>query len=297
MVAAFRGATLLHQHGGMGCAVRSLTALVLALFLLALASPSLAGAAAELRSGTIVLGVPRAQFVVVGADRLWTKVLPKSGDAPWERQDRRMKIALHGSLPLAVAVAGLATLGPAQDTVGYVRELITPLDAPSLTFDTIVERLRQPLQRSLREVRDPATRALAANPVDAEAKIRLKAARVTLLVAYVADGRATLGWVQLDDAWKTGRASPPRGVAAWPDALDAFYRRGALAGAAALFGASIQEPATLAEHVRAVIEAGIREDARLNQDRDRHVGGPVDVVLIDTRGARCVPPCAPPDPR
>jgi hypothetical protein len=285
----------LHQHDGMSHVLRSLNALGLALLLLA--SPSLAGAAAELRSGTIVLGVPRAQFVVVGADRLWTKVLPKPGDTPWERQDRRTKIALHGSLPLAVAVAGLATLGPDHDTVAYVRELITPLDAASLTFDAIVERLRQPLEASLREVRDPAKRALAVNPADPEAKLRLKAARVTLLVAYVAAGRGTLGWVQLDDAWKAGRALPPRGVAAWPDALDPFYRDGPLAGATALFGAAIQGPAKLAEHVRGVIEAGIREDARLNQDRERHVGGPVDVVLVDAGGARCVAPCAPPDPR
>jgi hypothetical protein len=63
-------------------------------------------------------------------------------------------------------------------------------------------------------------------------------------------------------------------------------------GAAALFGYSIQEPAKLAEHVRRVIEAGIREDARLYQERDRHVGGPVDVVLIDAEGARWVPSCS-----
>jgi hypothetical protein len=275
-------------------AIRSVAALVLVLLL---ASPSLAGPAAELWSGTIVLGVPRAQFVVIGADRLWTKVVPKRGEAPWERQDRRMKIAVHDSLPLAIAVAGLATLGSTHDTVAYVRELITPLDASSLTFESIAERLREPLQRSLGEVRDPARRALAANPADAEAKLRLKAARVTLLVAYVADGRATLGWVQLDDAWKAGRAAAPRGVAAWPDALDPFYRRGPLAGATALFGAAIQGPANVSQHVREVIEAGIREDARLNQDRDRHVGGPVDVVLVDARGARCVPSCAPPNPR
>jgi hypothetical protein len=123
--------------------------------------------------------------------------------------------------------------------------------------------------------------------------VSLKAARVTLLVGFVASGEATLGWIQIDDAWKARRASPPRGVAAWPDALDPFYTKGLLAGAAALFGYSIQEPAKLAQHVRGVIEAGIREDARLNQQLDRHVDGPVDVVLIDARGARCVPQCAP----
>lgn len=250
--------------------VRSWTGLALGLLLLA--SPSLAGAAAELRAGTIVLGVPRADFVVLGADRLWTKVLPKPGDTPWERQDRRMKIALHGSLPLAVAVAGLATLGPGQDTVAYVRELITPLAASSLTFDTIVGRLRPHLHERLRAVRDPAKRALAANPADAEATTRLKAARVTLLVAYVAGGHATLGSVQRDDAWKARRAMRPRGVVAWPDTLDPFFTRRPFAGASAPFGYSFQEPARLAEHVRRVI----------------------DVVLIDARGARCIPPCARP---
>ena len=133
-------------------------------------------------------------------------------------------------------------------------------------------------------MRDPAKRALAVNPADPEAKLRLKAARVTLLVAYVAAGR---GHSRLGPARRRleGRARlPPRGVAAWPDALDPFYRDGPLAGATALFGAAIQGSAKLAEHVRGVIEAGIREDARLNQDRDRHVGGPVDVVLVDAGG-------------
>jgi hypothetical protein len=49
-------------------------------------------------------------------------------------------------------------------------------------------------------VRDPAKRALATNPADAEAKIRLKVARLTLVVAYVVAGRATLGWAQLEDS-------------------------------------------------------------------------------------------------
>ena len=81
---------------------------------------------------------------------------------------------------------------------------------------------------------------------------------------------------------------------AWPDALDSFYNGGPLAGAAAMFAYSIQEPARLAQHVRRVIEEGIQEDARINLDRDRHVGGPVDVVMVDAKGARCVPSCSPP---
>jgi hypothetical protein len=65
----------------------------------------------------------------------------------------------------------------------------------------------------------------------------------------------------------------------------------------AMYGASIQDPMKLAAHVRRVIEAGIQEDARRHASADRHVAGPVDVILIDAKGARCVSPCAPLDLR
>src|SRR5262249_28504561 len=134
----------------------------------------------------------------------------------------------------------------------------------------------------------------ARNPGDAVAQIRLKVARLTLLVAYVAAGQATLGSLEIDDRWTAKEVTPPRGAVAWPDALNAFYTRGPFAGATAMFGAPIQEPTKLAAHVRGVIEAGIGEDTRLYQSPDRHVAGPVDVVLIDDRAARCVPSCADP---
>jgi hypothetical protein len=286
------GAAVLHRFSTMGHMFPALTVLVGAL--LCLAGTSSGRPEPPLRAGTIVIGIPRENFVVLGADRLWTSALPKPGDPSWERRGQQVKIARHDSLPLAVAAAGLATLGPRQDTVEYVRELITPLDGASLSFDAIVGRLQPPLQESLRAVRDPARRALAANPADTEAQVRLKVARLTLLVAYVTAGQATFGWIEIHDTWKAKRASPPRGAVAWPDALDAFYTRGPYASAEAMFGYSIQEPARLAAHVRRVIEGGIQEDARLNLDRDRHVGGPVDVVLVDSEGARCVPPCSPP---
>jgi hypothetical protein len=196
------------------------------------------------------MGVPRSAFVVLGADRLWTNALPKPEDPPSEKRGRQSKIALHGSLPLAVAAAGLATLGSERDTVDYIRELITPLDKSSLNFDTIVERLRAHLHEKVQAMRDQAKRALATNPADAEARMRLKVARLTLVVAYVEAGRATLGWAQLDDEWKAKRESAPHGAVAWPDSLDRFYTKGPFAGGASLFGYSIQEPAKLVEHVR-----------------------------------------------
>jgi hypothetical protein len=246
-----------------------------------------------LRTGTIIMGVPREHFVVLGADRLWSNALPKVDDGPSDRQGREVKIAVHDSLPLAVAVAGIATLGPEQDTVEHIRRLIASLDASRLDFDTIVELLRTDLLERLQAIREPAKHALARNPSDAAAQIRLKVAHLTLLVAYVARGRATLGSLELGDRWTAKLATPPRGAVAWPDALDAFYGQAPYAGATAMFSPSIQEPAKLGQHVRRVIEAGIREDARLYDEANRHVGGPVDVVVIDAKGARCVPSCSP----
>jgi hypothetical protein len=75
--------------------------------LLCLLSATLARAEPELRRGTIISGVLRAQFVVLGADRVWSTALPRPGDSPSERRGRQVKIALHESLLLAVAAAGL----------------------------------------------------------------------------------------------------------------------------------------------------------------------------------------------
>jgi hypothetical protein len=270
----------------------SVTAIAVAL--LALLNPGGARGEPPLRTGTIVMGVARADFVVLGADRLWSNALPRLDDGLAERQGRQVKIAVHDSLPLAVAVAGIATLGPERDTVEHVRQLIAQLDGSRLDFDRVVELLRTDLQEQLQAVREPAKRALARNPADAEAATRLRVARLTLLVAYVASGRATLGSIALGDRWTAEQEAAPRGAVAWPDALDRFYTGGPFAGAAALFGYSIQEPDKLADHVRHVIDAGIREDARLHPPGNRHVGGPVDVVLIDAKGARCIPSCSPP---
>ena len=279
----------MHSHVGMR-RWRPALGLVLLVLIGVEAGPS----QPPLRTGTIVMGVPRDQFVVLGADRLWSNAVPKIDDPPAERQGRQVKIAVHDSLPLAIAAAGIATLGPEQDTIEHIRTLIAPLDRSRLNFDAIVELLRVDLQEKLEAVRGPAKRALDKNPNDAVARIRLKVAHLTLLIGYVANGRATFGTLELADGWKAKQETPPRGAVAWPDALDDFYAGSPYAGASAMFGASIQEPAKLAAHVRRVIEAGIHEDSRLYKPSDRHVGGPVDVVLIDANGARCVPSCSPP---
>jgi hypothetical protein len=79
-----------------------------------------------------------------------------------------------------------------------------------------------------------------------QAKIRLKVAGQTLF-AFVAAGRATFGWVQIDHEWKAKRESPPHGAMA-RDSLDRFYTQGPFAGAARLFGYAISDRTGLLQH-------------------------------------------------
>jgi hypothetical protein len=112
-----------------------------------LAGGALGSAEPPLRTGTIILGVPRAQFVVLGADRLWTNALAKPGDLPWDRRGRQVKIARHASLPLAIAAAGLGTLGPQQDTMAYIGELIARASASTPSSSGYVPRFTRRFER------------------------------------------------------------------------------------------------------------------------------------------------------
>src|SRR4029453_2529351 len=113
------------------------------------------------------MGGGGADLVVLGADRLWSNALPRLDDGLGERQGRQVKIAVHDSLPLAVAVAGMPPPGPERATVEHVRQLIAQLDGSRLNFDRVVELLRTDLQEQLQAVREPAKRALARNPAAA----------------------------------------------------------------------------------------------------------------------------------
>ena len=56
-----------------------------------------------LRTGTIVMGVPRDGFVVLGADRLWSNALPRSDDPPSDGKSARRfchrAVLRHGEGP------------------------------------------------------------------------------------------------------------------------------------------------------------------------------------------------------
>ena len=205
------------------------------------------------------MGVPRAQFVVLGADRLWTNALPEV-----ERPALRAAGPAGEDRAPRVAAARHRRRGPRHARSGaghgeHIRKLITPLDRSGLRFEAIVELLRPDLHEKLEAVRGSRATGARRQPdgrrgpdppeggaADPPHRVRREGSRDARLDP---DRRR---------AGTRSKKSPPRGAVAWPDVLDPFYTKGPFAGASALFGYSIQEPTKLAAHVRRVIEAGIQ---------------------------------------
>ena len=72
------------------------------------------------------------------------------------------------------------------------------------------------------------------------------------------------------------------------------YEHGPFSSAAALFGYSIRDPRGLVRHVPRVIEARYPGgSAAPRGSQNPLVGGPVNTVLIDAKGARCAPAGSP----
>ena len=236
------------------------------------------------------MGVPRDHFVVLGADRLWSNALPRAGDPPSERQGRQVKIAVHDSLPLAVAAAGIATLGPEQDTVEHIRQLIatTRCLAPQLRRD----RRAPPHGPPGAAPGDPGAREARAGQEPRRCRGKDPAEGGA---SHAARGLCRLGASNPRHARarrsmdrKAGRAaSRGGGVARRPRRL---LRSRAVRGRHRDVQA-FDPGADEARRARPPRDRGghSRGRAALPERRIATSAGPVDVVLIDARGARCVP--------
>jgi hypothetical protein len=214
-------------------------------------------------SGTILLSVRREDFVVMAADRRW--VSAKSwGDLP--------KIVLHPRLPLAFSTGGLTFLDGCETPrhIWRATRRIPGLEAPDLPC--VMRCLKEELRGRVKKVR-------RADPYPLPVPLRL----VIVTVALWRRGRAHLAVLQLTDG---EREESRPDFFHYPPCLDVFYSR--YPGPGTIYGDGISDPGELAEHLRAVVAAGIAEEARIHGGRNQHCGGQVDVALVDVRGAHRV---------
>jgi hypothetical protein len=267
--------------------VKFLTLVVLA-GTLASARPQSPG---SLSLGTIMMAVLRPQFVVLGADRQRHRDDGSGRPVP---EGTNPKFALHDTFPLAVVHGGLAELRVPGSRLANVNDLVKgamrAVSADQLdpdnpgplarVFDSILSSFVRETRAAYREdLRRRSVVPPASEDIMSEANLKL-------LAGFVARDRACLMQIVIDDVVRT---SVVPGDLAAPHELATFYSTGPYTEDARVFGDGINDPRGLADHIKAVIEAGFAEEARMNGGRNIKVGGGVDVVLVNRAGARLVP--------
>jgi hypothetical protein len=237
-------------------------------------------------NGTIIIGVHRPTFIVMAADRLWHGYGPGSSPITGTQQ----KYVLHQGRPLAIVHSGLATLPQNRYTNAVVQRVVEQLAAPEqLELGSLVGRFRAALGQPVQEARAELLTALRqqAAPPSLEAQI-MGMSRVRLLIAFARDRLMYFG--QLEVIGTQPQPHETKGeVLSAPDSLKTFYSMGKYKDDVFLFGRTISDAVALAHHLRAVVEDGIRAEARMYGGQNRQVGGGVDTILVDGNGARLVP--------
>ena len=241
------------------------------------------------RAGPIVRGVPCSDFAVLGTDRLESN--PRA-PSPETCRGSSGACTTDRAPPEAPAGHRHSRAGDARARPGHrevLRELTTPVEASGLDVDGLVERTATAAPGSAAR----RTGAGEARPGGQSGQRR---------GGHPAEGREghprpaaprSAGC----SSTTTGRrdANPRRGER-WPGPMlwIPSYEHGPFSSAAALFGYSIRDPRGLVRHVPRVIEARHPGgSAAPRGSQNPLVGGPVNTVLIDAKGARCAPAGSP----
>jgi hypothetical protein len=224
------------------------------------------------RFHAIVMGVRNESAVVLAASRFDAD----SGAAPEETECR---IALHPTLPLAVAISGLRQLrdprsGRSIDTIEMTRRVVEDVgQANDLELGRLSTRLANRLHPLVREAL--RSTGSTSDPL----------AGVTLLIGYVHGLAAGMGLVRLGQRVD---ARPLETYIEHPDTLRSVYSSGPDRDPSALFGLSLRDSTVVAHHLRRVLADGIAYEAAVVDRSNSGCGTHVDVVVVNARGARLV---------
>jgi hypothetical protein len=222
--------------------------------------------------GTVVFGIRKDGFVVLGVDSLSSAYV---GGVLTPVEPAR-KVVLHPSLPLALATAGFARLplnSGGRPLGEYLTEIVNGVTDPSqLTIQALFDRLMLRLCPLVLQARQLPNLSMPA-PLQ----------KLDVFIALVRDGQAELAQVRM--AGEITRQEKPA-VLTPPECLNTFYSSGAYQNDAFLFGEAINNADELAAHVEQVLEQGIDHEAALNGGQNRAVSRPVQVAIVEARGAR-----------
>lgn len=224
-----------------------------------------------LLSGTIIMGIQRPSFVVLGADQL-----EHGHDAfgrPYEAFNR--KIVLHPKLPLALATAGYANFSTQRKTIEHLEEVIGRI---SESVDLTLEHLRSELVDELH-----ANVLLRLNDASGRPGFDSNLEKLDVFIALVNRHQASFGLLRLTH--EVQFTSSTGGQIGAPSLIGPFLSQGRYADEGVLFGDNYQDSDSLACHVHRVLSEAIGV-AVLLESPVRTIGGNVDIVIVDAEGAR-----------
>lgn len=223
---------------------------------------------------TIIFAIRRPTFVIMGADRLFYEYASHGATVLPMPSGTHSKLALHPSLPIACATAGIAFFHGQSSTslIQGVLDQVTGLDgeAPE-TIVGVFEKRFIPLVSVYRRNVPPA--------MDPEL------GKLDILIGFVARDQAHLCRLRIGlestKVWDNSFFSSPR-------ELGPFYTETVPYRDDPWFYADhLDEPSDLAAHMSKIIEDGARYESTLWEDKQNHLcGGGVDVAVVGPSIAR-----------
>jgi hypothetical protein len=237
--------------------------------------------------GTIILVLPRRDFIVVAADRMCVQVEPPNPPVT----SQVTKIVCHPRLPLAVAIGGVANVEmgaypdklPGRSGEGTVFALIEQafgeITAPGeLRFERLLKLVRARVvphvQNAQKFARDETP---GSDPM------------TFLNVCSARWGKPDYHQIMIKNNVMFRDLSPPNyGTLSGADEMEGFLKAHLGGDVARIYARDESSPDELAAHAVEVIAAAVEWEKAVKKGEDLHCGGGVDVALVDERGARFV---------
>lgn len=227
---------------------------------------------------TMFMAVARPEFGVLAADRMWSSPYFRF------RHGTLRKVAAHPHVGLAWATSGVVNLPRAQeslvrtvDVMEVASHALSVLRRDELSFDVISGAVDRELRDRTRWLRE----RLAAVPRMLRSKGPEYAYSEVVTVFHSDRGTRVGSSFFMDTAVHAEKDT----YAGLPVTLGHDYLSQLFPTEEEAFGAEHRTVESLVRHVRRVIETCIDEEKR-RHGRHVTVCGPVDVIVVDERGAR-----------
>lgn len=219
--------------------------------------------------GTVQVVLWHPGFVVLGSDTARLEEMKSNAGYG-------SKIVCHDTLPLAIAVGGMAEF-TVDDKETVVIQLLREQFASWKGRVNLSDVMRWGTAVLLPLVKE----ANAAWPDEPPMK-------VSLIVGLCNGGRAESSVVEIQNGVDFVAGSLNKSAVNYPATLPGWYADRFVRGKPDPFRDKVHDPAVVVAHAKEILEDAIKTDKRRSKGRLPHCGGHAEVVIVDSEGARFV---------